>query len=230
MTRTARQSRPQLVCVLADNSASMRGKKAVAATNGIREMLLNCQTRGPRGADRSYFRLALIKFGDRAELVANCNMAPVRQIDSDSVEIAGNGGGTNITAALEMAYDGLERYVRDVLGEHPERRQHPLPLLVLFSDGRNGYGKPEPVAARIKRLTLDGDPVVIAGAGVSVSESDKLDEEQLREIASPECYLHITDARVLSHFLAEVGSSGASSPREIAQVIDRVRCTRCDDR
>ena len=41
--RQARQSRPQLVVVLADNSGSMAGDKAQAATQGIREMLMECQ-------------------------------------------------------------------------------------------------------------------------------------------------------------------------------------------
>lgn len=42
VVRSARQSRPQLVCVLADNSGSMRGAKAQAATGGIQT------TRGSR--------------------------------------------------------------------------------------------------------------------------------------------------------------------------------------
>ena len=86
MQRTARSSRPQLVCVLADNSGSMRGPKAHAATEGIRELLLECQTRGPRGRDRSYFRFVMIRFGNEAELVVNCE--PVRDIDPDAIHVA----------------------------------------------------------------------------------------------------------------------------------------------
>ena len=66
MARQTRQSRPQLVCVLADNSGSMAQQKAQAATEGIREMIMECQSRGPGGPDRSYFRLLLIRFGDEA--------------------------------------------------------------------------------------------------------------------------------------------------------------------
>ena len=55
MQRKARQTRPQVVCVLADNSGSMSGPKARAATDGIREMLLRCQTTGPRGAGQVVF-------------------------------------------------------------------------------------------------------------------------------------------------------------------------------
>jgi len=57
MARQTRQSRPQLVCILADNSGSMAQEKARAATEGIREMIMECQSRGPGGPERSYFKL-----------------------------------------------------------------------------------------------------------------------------------------------------------------------------
>jgi uncharacterized protein YegL len=226
MPRKARQSRPQLVCVLADNSGSMIGPKAKAATAGIREMLLRCQTTGPREPDRSYFGFVLIRFGNTAEIDPRCNFTPVRKIDADTIEILGDGGGTNITEALELTYSGTERYLREVVQPHPERADYPLPLVLLFSDGHNGYGKPEPVAQKIKQLSIDGEPVVIACAGVSTDESCKPDEALLRSIASPECYVHIDNARVLSAFLAEVGSSGASSPQEVARVMQRLTYVR----
>ena len=226
MKRDARQSRPQTLCVVADNSGSMAGPKAQAATDGIREMLLRCQTTGPQGPDRSYFRLALIRFGSSAEIDPRCNMTPVRQIDVDSIEICGDGGGTNITAALELAYGGLERFIREVVEPHAERAKYPLPLVLLFSDGHNGYGDPEPIAVRIKRLNIDGEPIIIACAGVSTDDSDSPDEELLRRIASPECYLHIDKARLLSAFLAEVGSSVASSQQEISRAIRRIQDRR----
>lgn len=224
MPRQARQTRPQLVCMLADNSGSMSGPKAEAATMGIRDMLLRCQTTGPRGADRSYFRFVFIPFGTTASL--ECDMIPVRQIDADTITIRGDGGGTNIAEALEIAYSGLQTYMRTVVESHPERSDHPLPLVLLFSDGHNGYGQPEPIARQIKELNIDGDPVIVACAGVSTNASDKPDERLLRAIASPDCYVHIDNVGMLSAFLAEVGSSGASSPRQIAQIIKRLENLR----
>ena len=221
MTRNARQSRPQLVCVIADNSGSMMGAKAEAATAGIREMLLRCQTMGPRGPERSYFTLVLIRFGSTAEADERCNMTPVRQIDADTVSIVGDGGGTDMTAALEIAYDGLQRYMK-LLQSHPERSQHPLPLVLLFSDGyHNGPGDPADVASKIKSLALDGDPITIAAAGVAIG-SELPDAELLRRIASPECYLHITDVRLLSLFRAEIGSSPGPSPDKVAKAMKRL--------
>ena len=50
----------------------------------------------------------------------------------------------------------------------PNAAEHPLPLVLLFSDGEHNVGSgPELVAAEIKGLNLDGEPVVIAVAGVS---------------------------------------------------------------
>lgn len=225
MKRKARQTRPQLVCVLADNSGSMYGPKAEAATAGIQEMLMHCQSTGPRGRDRSYFRFALIRFGSTAEVDRPSHMKPVREIDPDSISIDGTGGGTNMVQALEIACSGLTDYVHHDLTGHPERAEHPLPLVLLFSDGfNNAPGDPVDAANRIKALELDGQGITIACAGVATQADDQPDEQLLRRIASPDCYVHIQDVRMLSSFLAEVGSSGASSPAEVAAVIKRITC------
>lgn len=221
--RQARQSRPQLVCVLADNSGSMRGPKAEAATNGIREMLMQCQSRGPRGRGRSYFQFVLIKFGDKAEVVPHCNMTPVRHIDPESVSVVGDGRGTNLTAAVELVCDGLERYLHEVVRPHPERSKYPLPIVIVFSDGRNGYGRPEPSIEHLKSLRLDGESIPIAVAGVSVNATDKLDEGLLKSLASPDCYLPINKAGQLRRFISSVGSSAASSQSEVAHVVSDMR-------
>lgn len=218
MQRNTRQSRPQLVCVLADNSGSMAGPKAEAATRGVREMLLQCQTTGPRGPEKSYFRFVLIRFDDQAELV--CNYKPVREIDPKSIEIRGDGGMTNIRHALELAYDGLERYFREVVLPHAERSMHPVPLVLLFSDGHhNAGGNPEEVAQQIKDLNIDGDAVIIACAGVDTDGSDQPDERLLKAIASPECYVRVRNTRMLSDFLARAGSCAFSRAQEVAGVM-----------
>jgi len=208
--------------VLADNSGSMAGEKAQAATQGIREMLMECQSRGPDGPDRSYFRFLLIRFDHEATLDLLCAMTPVRMIDPDQISIDGRGGKTDITAALELTLMRLRPYMQS-LQRHPERAEHPLPLVILFSDGEHNVGSgPRPVAEEIKRLNLDGEPVVIAVAGVSVG-SERPDEKTLRHIASPECYVHIDNAQSLTSFIASVGSSGASRAVDVARVIKQIQ-------
>jgi uncharacterized protein YegL len=218
MVRQARQSRPQMVTILADNSYSMQGEKARAATDGIRGMVTEAQTKGPHGLERSYFRLLLILFSGDAQVYPGCDMTPVRQIDPLTLEVLGNSGQTNITAALQLTLDRLKPYMQG-LQQHPEHSEHPLPLVLLYSDGGHNTGPgPQPVAAEIKNLKLDGEPVVIVCAGVAVGEGHP-DEATLKEIASPECYFPVTEADMLARFLSEVGSSGLSSAAEIAKKI-----------
>ncbi|MCY2986683.1 MAG: VWA domain-containing protein [Planctomycetota bacterium] len=220
MVRQARQTRPQVVCILADDSASLAGAKAQAATNGIREMIMECQSKGPPGPERSYFKLLLIRFDQQAAIDPQCDLTPVRKIDPDAIAIDGRGGQTNITAALQLALDRLRPYLAS-LQDHPERAMHPLPLVLVFSDGQHNAGAgPEPVAAEIKRLTLDGEPVVIAAAGVSVG-GDQPDEQTLRNIASPECYVPISNVAALTAFIAAIGSSGASRAKDVAAIIQQ---------
>ncbi len=222
MARQARQSRPQLVCILADNSGSMAGEKAQAATRGIREMLMECQSRGPEGPDNSYFKLLLIRFDHEAVIDLFCAMTPVRRIDPDRVFIDGRGGQTDITAVLELTLMRLKPYMQ-ALRQHPERAEHPLPLVLLFSDGKHNVGSgPQPVAEEIKRLNLDGDPLAIAVAGVSVGNSHP-DEKTLRQIASPDCYVHIDNVQMLTSFISSVGSSGASRAVDVARAIQLIQ-------
>ena len=200
----------------------MAGEKAKAATDGIREMVMECQSRGPTGPERSYFKLLLISFDSTAAVNPQGDLTPVRKIDPDQIEIRGDGGQTNITAALQTALDRLRPYMQS-LQDHPERAEHPLPLVILFSDGEHNVGPvPQSVADEIKKLTLDGDAVVIAAAGVSVG-GGKPDDATLGAIASPECYVHITNAQVLAKFISSVGSSGVSSAKDIAAVIKTVQ-------
>jgi uncharacterized protein YegL len=200
----------------------MAGEKAQAATNGIREMIMECQSRGPTGPERSYFKLLLVRFDSDAAVDPQGDLTPVRKIDPDQIEIRGDGGQTNITAALQVALDRLRSYMQS-LQDHPERAEHPVPLVILFSDGEHNVGAgPQPVADQIRQLNLDGDPVVIAAAGVAVGGGAP-DENTLRAIASGECYVPITNAQVLSRFISSVGSSGVSSAKDIATVIKTVQ-------
>jgi len=222
MARNAKQSRPQLVCILADDSGSMAGEKARAATDGIREAIMECQSSGPSGPERSYFRLLLIRFDSTAEIDSNCDMTPVRQIDPDSIEITGSGSQTNITGALQLLLERLRPYLQG-LAEHKERAEHPLPLVFLFSDGQHNVGEqPLGVAGEIKQLALDGEPIVIASAGVSVG-ADRPDEKTLSEIASPGCYATIKDVQLLTRLIAAVASSGASRAQDVAEIMKNIQ-------
>jgi hypothetical protein len=52
---------------------------------------------------------------------------------------------------------------------------------------------------------------------------DRPDEATLREIASPDCYVHITNTQALATFISSVGSSGLSLARDIAGLLQHIR-------
>jgi hypothetical protein len=109
----------------------MAGEKARAATEGIREMIFECQSRGPIGS-RAWFDLLLVRFDSTAEVYplpggGAVDRVPIREVDAAQIEIAGTGGRTDITAALRLVFDRLRPYVRG-LRNHPQRPKHPLPL------------------------------------------------------------------------------------------------------
>lgn len=231
MSRRARQSCPQLICVLADHSNSMAGAKAELTTDAIRELILRFQCTGPRGRDRSYYRLVLITWAAEPEIYPGCNMIPIRQLNADDVVLRGCGGPSDMAKALEFAYAGLSRYVSEVVEPHTERSSHPLPALILFSDGLAETSDPVPVAKQIRELSVDGITVPLVAVGVSAEDSDPANDDLLRSLVCPEHYLPISESRRLfPGFGDDLLSSPGPSKRkytlasrdEIAAVIKRI--------
>ena len=220
--RSVKPNRQQLVVVIGDNSGSMSGLKAEAATEGIRQMIIECQSRS--GSEESLYRVLFISFGNSATIDKQCHRTPVLEIDTDQISLRGDGGGTNLREALELAHSEISEYVDEISG-HPQQAKHPLPLVILFSDGRNGdnFGRPEAAAERLKELEYDSERILILTAGVAVKDSDNPDEDTLKAIAShykgTPFYVPIEKAGDLSMFLAAAGSSAASTAGEVYEVI-----------
>lgn len=221
-TRTVKPNRQQLVVVIGDNSGSMRGQKAEAAVEGVRQMINECQSRS--GSEQSLYRVLLILFGNEATIYPNCERTPVLEIASEEITFHGDAGGTNLRAALELAYEQISDYLVEI-AEHPHKNKHPLPLLILYSDGHNGdnFGRPEAAAKKLKELTYDSESILIVTAGVAVDAKDKPDEYTLKAIASSyqdiPLYVPIHKANSLSCLLAAAGSSAASTAGELYDVI-----------
>ncbi|QDV85404.1 vWA domain-containing protein [Planctomycetes bacterium TBK1r] len=217
--RSAKPNRQQLVVVIADNSSSMYGPKAEAAVEGIENMIIECQT---KGREQSLYRVLLIVFADKATIHSECKRTPVMEIDTDKISFRGDGGGTNMRAALRLAHSQISEYL-DEISNHPQKSKHPLPLVIFFSDGRNGYQDPKPAAKALKALTYDSLPILIFTAGVAVGDNDRPDEEMLKSIASTHnghpLYVPVQDVSVLAHFLADAGSSAASTAAEAFDIL-----------
>ena len=222
--RVAAPHRRQLVCLGVDDSRSMfYDGKAEAATNACQEMLYRMELGSTRGP---CFDVALFAFGDyifanNDELCQPCN-----EIDADEVSYRGTSGGTKIKQAMVFIEDLLEQYEHLYLRHHSELDVHPVPLIILLSDGKNGDGNPVPVAERIKSMPLSiGVPPMIVTVGIEYG-GDTPDVELLKNLASSEdrrpLYFDISQAELLVEFLAEVGSSGSSSPAEVINAALRV--------
>lgn len=220
--RSVKPNRQQLVVVIGDNSGSMRGLKAEAATDGIRKMIIQCQSRS--GSEESLYRVLFISFGNQAVIDKQCRRTPVLEVDTNQVSLRGDGGGTNLREALELAHSQISEYLDEIEG-HPQQAKHPLPLVILFSDGRNGdnFGRPEAAAESLKELQYDSEEILILTAGVAVADGDNPDEQTLKAIASHyknvPLYVPIEKADMLSRFLAAAGSSAASTSAEVYDVI-----------
>lgn len=223
-SRPARPYRRQLVIEIMDDSGSMRQKKAAAVTRASQEMIYRMQAEGD--LSDSLFDLGIISFGDDAVLLSAARCVPVMQVDPDAIRFSGSSGRTNIRLALEMAEDILQRYQAEYLESVTEGvGSHPLPLVVLFSDGRNdhAYGDPCPIASRIKRMQMAGAGPMLVTVGIEYRGQP--DIELLEKIASkdPESglplYFDIDDLQLLEQFLATLGSSRASSPAEVISAV-----------
>jgi hypothetical protein len=209
----------------------MAGRKAELTANAIRNLILRFQTTGPRGVDRSYYRLVLITWAAEPEVHPGCNVTPVRHFDSANVVLRGDGGPSNMARALEFAREGLSRYVSEVLEPHTERSSHPLPAVILFSDGLNETSDPVPVAKQIRELGVDEDTVSLAAVGVSAEDSEPANEDLLRSLVCPEHYLPISESNRLyrgfgDDLLATMGPTKReyrlASRDEIAAVLRRM--------
>lgn len=108
-----------MVVVIADNSGSMRGKKAAAAVDGIQKMVVECQAR--TGSGRSAFRVLLIIFGSETWIHPQCKLTPVMEVVPENISFTGDGGQTNMNGALELAYDQIVDYL-ETIEDHPKNK------------------------------------------------------------------------------------------------------------
>jgi hypothetical protein len=194
----------------------MAGRKAELTTDVIRELILSFQARGPRGLERSYYRLVLITWGAEAELYPGCDMAPVRQVDIADVFVRGEAGTSNMAKALEFAYAGLSKYLAEVVEPHPERSAHPLPVVIIFSDGLDETSDPAPIARQIRELSVDEIAVPLVTVGVSAEDSEPANEELLRSLVCSEYYLRISELGRLF----DLGNGPLAPQRETAKEPD----------
>jgi len=184
----------------------MSGQKAIdaslACSQLVRELAKPCNKGG--------FFVSVIDFADTAKLKHDC--IPAEDLVQNLKPIS-TGGGTNITAALELAIQLCKKAQKG----DDTNIQWLRPVVVLFSDGGHNIGsQPGPVAKELRRIA---DIVTIAyGSDADIG--------LLREIAtSPQHHYKCNNGKDLRQFLAAVGetmtstlASGVDATKALAHV------------
>jgi len=191
---------PMHMVLVADDSGSMKGDAAQAATKAIHAWVneLYVATRGKK----PYFRFSLVSYGSAPNIVAEA--LDVRDVDVKPFVLDGSSGRTNLVAALAA--------VRQIVMRDGATEEHCPPVVFLFTDGKptdeNGHDTAAAAQAALaeahalKTVPLPcGSPYIVAlGFG---DASDTF----LREVAStPQLYHRLPNAQALIALLPDIGT------------------------
>jgi len=185
----------QLVVLCRDASPSMSGQKAEDASQATFQLIRELAK--PNNKDG--FSVSVIDFAGSAkvkhELMSATDMVQtIRPISTSLL-----GGGTNITAGLELSHQQCKKTPDDGQTEVRWLR----PVVILFSDGCHNRGpKPASVA---KELGASADIVTVAyGSDADVALLTNL-------ATTPQHHYQCQDGSELRKFLAAVGASMTAS-------------------
>lgn len=214
---------PMHMVLVADDSGSMQGEPAAAATKAIHAWVneLYVATRGKK----PYFRFSLVSYGSAPTIVAEA--LDVRDVEVKPFVLDGTSGRTNLIDALAA--------VRQILARDGATEEHCPPVVFLFTDGRptdeQGTATPAVASATIaeaqalKAMPLPcGSPFIVAlGFGEA---SDTL----LQQLAStPALYHRLPSAQALIALLPDIGTptvGGEGDEGTVGRFLDRAASVR----
>jgi uncharacterized protein YegL len=193
VTRPKWTNKLQEVLLLRDASGSMEGAKAAEA--GQASVALMEELSNP--CNKGGFKAAVIDFGTDARLVHD--LSPATQLAGGVQPLVADGASTNMTAALQMALEMLQRCE---LGAELESRRL-RPVVIVLTDGRhNAGGSPLAVGGQVKAIA----------DVITVAFGEDADEGLLKSLAtSIEHFCRCTDGKELRRFLAAVGATLTAS-------------------
>jgi uncharacterized protein YegL len=189
---------PWHIIFVIDDSSSMKGPGAAGVNESMDVMIeeLKLLSQGVK----PYFRISVVKFGSRSEVIAE--VASEQNIHRDSVtKFDGTSGSTDIAAGL--------RDVKLILNRNPGEVSHFVPFVFLLSDGEpDDADAAKAVAAEIKQMAPPaGRPRI-----VTIGVGSKPDDDFLMEIATrPELYKKLDDPKELSKLFPAIGTIASSS-------------------
>lgn len=221
--RITRQS-PIHIVLVADDSKSMAGDSAAAATKAL-QLWLNELCVAARGK-MPYFRVSLVIFGSDAAILSDrdnkfrAENMDVLDVDLSGFSLNGTSGTTNLAAAL--------RLVREILLRDGATASWCPPFVFVFTDGQptdaGGHPTPEAVqaaldeAARLKLLSLpNGSPFLVA-LGFGDAKDDFM-----RQLASkPSLYHRLPNAQALVNLLPSIGTPTVEGRGTIAGFVEQI--------
>ena len=165
MTRQARQSRPQLVCVVADNSGSMAGDKLRTMKEAVKSII---DQLNPDDI------LSIIAFETRTHVLVPSQPATDKTALKRQVDLIRDGGGTNLAAGLR---EGLN-LVRQKQAEGRVSR------IVLLTDGE-ATDKEDDSRRLAGEAGGSGIPIIGLGFGKDWKEDFLLDLADRSVLAEP---------------------------------------------
>ena len=180
----------QEVILVRDASPSMDGQKASDASAASQDLVVELAEPG----NKDGFRVAIVNFSGDAEVVHDMAKATALKGGVKTLT-ADNGGGTNITAGLDAAFELIKKG-EGIAAPGVFRLR---PVVLLFSDGQHNTGPaPAAAAARLKCLA----DIVTVGYG---SDADELELKALA--TSEQHYYRCVSGKDLRRFLAAVGAT-----------------------
>lgn len=207
--------------VLADDSGSMAGAPAQAATKAIQTWLdeLYAAVKAMPG----YFKVSVVAYGTSAAIVTEAQ--DVAAIDATGLVLEGKSGVTNMAAALALA--------RQILERTPTKAEDCPPFVFLFSDGRpttpEGQEGPGPQqaalteASYLKALPLPcGNPFLVTlGFGDAIdSLMAQLATTTTANGAPVPLYHRIQNAQQLIKLLPAIGTPRVGKDANLLSMVE----------
>jgi uncharacterized protein YegL len=194
---------PQVVALIIDDSGSMQGQKAFQASEAVQDMMVQMQGWN-QGSSGYRYLLNIAKFGN--QVVPLALASAVQEVNLQQLKFAGEGGGTEMPAALRWAAQAIEQSLQRCR-QIPRYNENaaPPPLCIFFSDGENTSSEPMlPAIQALHSISFQGGPIDVVACGIGMSSSAFAVMKQIS--SRPELAVNI-DPDKIGEFIAEVGAT-----------------------
>lgn len=215
---------PVHMVIIADNSNSIRNEASIYS-QALQEWIYSLQSK-TRG-EKAWFFISYILMGTDARVL--CEFTNVNDIDAASLRVNGEGGATNMVAALQHARSLVEKY---------HQPNHCEPAVFLYTDGKpfiNGHRDERPGTLQAAQtlynvrlpdgITQQGmqPELIVVGVGRDIER-----DFMARLPRSPAFAKFVAAAHQLLELLPEIGTPVLGSSEQ-GGIWDAVKLTEVDE-